>query len=75
MQYIVASPEFWERLPYTRMLPCGRVRFTNAQQQAPTTYSCKAEAVQALAPGLQLIRETQTPSSWQYQLLITKEPQ
>lgn len=74
--YIVASPEYWDAIPQTRQLTCGRVRFTAERIVPPLgtgTYLLKAEAILHMNPGDVLVRETQLdPERWHYQLLITK---
>ena len=74
--YVVASPEYWDSIPQTRQLTCGRVRFTAERIVPPLgagTYLLKAEAILHMNPGDVLVRETQLdPERWHYQLLITK---
>lgn len=71
--YVVASPEYWDSIPQTRQLTCGRVRFT-AERIAPPlgagTYLLKAEAMLVMTEGQVLVRETFLgDTSWHYQLL------
>lgn len=72
--YLVASPEFWDSIPQDFQLICGRVRFTQRRYDPPPgtqRFDDKAAAVAALAPKLQLVREScRAPDRWQYQLLI-----
>lgn len=72
--YVVAGPEYWDSLPQTRQLKCGRVRFTSCRAdltKGACTYATKQEAVTAaLASNLQLVRELCYGSGWQYQLLL-----
>ena len=74
--YIVASPEYWDSIPQTRQLTCGRVRFTAERIVPPLgagTYLLKAEAILHMSPEDVLVRETQLdPERWHYQLLIAK---
>ena len=74
--YVVASPEYWDSIPQTRQLTCGRVRFTAERIVPPLgagTYLLKAEAILHMSPEDVLVRETQLdPERWHYQLLITK---
>ena len=47
-QYIVAGPEYWDSIPKTRQLSCGRVRFTNSRCPPPEgagVYDLKADAM------------------------------
>ena len=71
--YVVASPEYWDSIPQTRQLTCGRVRFTTERIVPPLgagTFLLKQQAVLALKEGDVLVRETQLgASSWHYQLL------
>ena len=71
--YIVASPEYWDSIPQTRQLTCGRVRFTAERIVPPLgagIFLLKQQAVLALKEGDVLVRETQLgDSSWHYQLL------
>ena len=74
--YVVAGPEYWDSIPQTRQLTCGRVRFT-AERIAPPlgagTYLLKAEAILHMSPEDVLVRETQLdPERWHYQLIIAK---
>ena len=73
LRYVVASPEYWDSIPQTRQLTCGRVRFTTERIAPPLgagTYLLKQQAVLALKEGDVLVRETQLgASSWHYQLL------
>ena len=71
--YVVAGPEYWDSIPQTRQLTCGRVRFT-AERIAPPlgagTYLLKAEAMLVMTEGQVLVRETFLgDTSWHYQLL------
>lgn len=74
--YIVASPEFWESIPQTRQLTCGRVRFTTERivpsaVLGASSYIFKAEAILYMKEGELLVRETQLdPARWHYQRLI-----
>ena len=74
--YVVAGPEYWDSIPQTRQLTCGRVRFTAERIVPPLgagTYLLKAEAMLAMLDGQVLIRETFLgPTSWHYQLLSKK---
>ena len=74
--YIVAGPEYWDSIPQTRQLTCGRVRFTAERIVPPLgagTFLLKAEAILHMNPGDVLVRETQLdPERWHYQLLIAK---
>lgn len=74
--YIVAGPEYWDSIPQTRQLTCGRVRFTAERIVPPLgagTYLLKAEAILHMSPEDVLVRETQLdPGRWHYQLLIAK---
>lgn len=74
--YVVAGPEYWDSIPQTRQLTCGRVRFTAERIVPPLgagTYLLKAEAILHMSPEDVLIRETQLdPERWHYQLLIAK---
>lgn len=71
--YVVASPEYWDSIPQTRQLTCGRVRFTTERIAPPLgagTFLLKQQAMLALKEGDVLVRETLLgPSSWHYQLL------
>ena len=71
--YVVASPEYWDSIPQTRQLTCGRVRFTAERIVPPLgagIFLLKQQAVLALKEGDVLVRETQLgASSWHYQLL------
>ena len=71
--YVVAGPEYWDSIPQTRQLTCGRVRFTTERIVPPLgagTFLLKQQAVLALKEGDVLVRETQLgASSWHYQLL------
>lgn len=74
--YVVAGPEYWDSIPQTRQLTCGRVRFT-AERIAPPlgagTFLLKQQAMLSMAPGDVLVRETQLdPERWHYQLIIAK---
>jgi len=75
--YIVASPEYWDSIPQTRQLTCGRVRFTAERIVPPLgagTYLLKAEAMLAMTEGQILVRETFLgDASWHYQLLSKKQ--
>ena len=74
--YVVAGPEYWDSIPQTRQLTCGRVRFTAERIVPPLgagTYLLKAEAILHMSPEDVLVRETQLdPKRWHYQLLIAK---
>ena len=74
--YVVAGPEYWDSIPQTRQLTCGRVRFTAERIVPPlgaSTYLLKAEAILHMNPGDVLVRETQLDlERWHYQLLIAK---
>ena len=74
--YVVAGPEYWDSIPQTRQLTCGRVRFTAERIVPPLgagTYLLKAEAILYMNPGDVLVRETQLDQErWHYQLLIAK---
>ena len=71
--YVVAGPEYWDSIPQTRQLTCGRVRFTAERIVPPLgagTFLLKQQAMLALKEGDVLVRETFLgPSSWHYQLL------
>lgn len=71
--YVVAGPEYWDSIPQTRQLTCGRVRFTTERIALPLgagTFLLKQQAMLALKEGDVLVRETLLgPSSWHYQLL------
>ena len=75
--YVVASPEYWDSIPQTRQLTCGRVRFTAERIVPPLgagTYLLKAEAMLAMTEGQVLVRETFLgDTSWHYQLLSKKQ--
>ena len=74
--YVVAGPEYWDSIPQTRQLTCGRVRFTAERIVPPLgagTYLLKQQALLNMAPGDVLVRETQLdPERWHYQLLSAK---
>ena len=74
--YVVASPEYWDSIPQTRQLTCGRVRFTTERIEPPLgagTFLLKQQALLNMAPGDVLVRETQLdPERWHYQLLFAK---
>ena len=74
--YVVAGPEYWDSIPQTRQLTCGRVRFTAERIVPPLgagTYLLKQQALLNMAPGDVLVRETQLdPERWHYQLLFAK---
>lgn len=74
--YVVAGPEYWDSIPQTRQLTCGRVRFTAERIVPPLgagTFLLKQQAMLSMAPGDVLVRETQLdPERWHYQLLIAK---
>ena len=74
--YVVAGPEYWDSIPQTRQLTCGRVRFTAERIVPPLgagTFLLKQQALLNMAPGDVLVRETQLdPERWHYQLLIAK---
>lgn len=69
--YIVTTNCFWDKLPYTQELTCGKVRFTNARFTPTFPYAVhftKASAKQTLNADLILIRETHLgDNSWHYQ--------
>jgi hypothetical protein len=73
-QYIVANPEFWESIPNTRQLTCGRVKFCKDRVLGPRYFADKAEAVrEALSESKIMVRETKhdtTHTDWTYQLLL-----
>lgn len=75
--YVVAGPEYWDSIPQTRQLTCGRVRFTAERIVPPLgagTYILKAEAMLAMTEGQVLVRETFLGNtSWHYQLLNKKQ--
>ena len=59
--YVVAGPEYWDSIPQTRQLTCGRVRLTAERIVPPLgagTYLLKAEAMLAMTEGQILVRET-----------------
>ena len=74
--YVVAGPEYWDSIPQTRQLTCGRVRFTAERIEPPLgagTFLLKQQALLNMAPGGVLVRETQLdPDRWHYQLLSAK---
>ena len=74
--YVVASPEYWNSIPQTRQLTCGRVRFTAERMELPLgarTFVLKAQAVSDMTQGEILVRETMLENtSWHYQLLNKK---
>ena len=74
--YVVAGPEYWDSIPQTRQLTCGRVRFTAERIMPPLgagTFLLKQQAMLSMAPGDVLVRETQLdPERWHYQLIIAK---
>ena len=74
--YVVAGPEYWDSIPQTRQLTCGRVRFTTERIAPPLgagTFLLKQQAMLSMAPGDVLVRETQLdPKRWHYQLIIAK---
>ena len=74
--YVVAGPEYWDSIPQTRQLTCGRVRFTTERIEPPLgagTFLLKQQALLNTAPGDVLVRETQLdPDRWHYQLLSAK---
>lgn len=74
--YVVAGPEYWDSIPQTRQLTCGRVRFTTERIEPPLgagTFLLKAEAMLAMTEGQVLVRETFLGDiSWHYQLLNKK---
>ena len=79
--YVVAGPEYWDSIPQTRQLTCGRVRFTAERIVLPLgarTFKLKAEAMLAMlaTPDVQvLVRETFLDDlSWHYQLLLPNPP-
>lgn len=76
MIYVVAGPEYWDSIPQTRQLTCGRVRFTAERIVPPLgagTFLLKQQAMLSMAPGDVLVRETQLDQErWHYQLLIAK---
>ena len=71
--YVVAGSEYWDSIPQTRQLTCGRVRFTTERIEPPLgagIFLLKQQAMLALKEGDVLVRETLLgPSSWHYQLL------
>lgn len=75
--YVVAGPEYWDSIPQTRQLTCGRVRFTAERIVPPLgagTYILKAEAMLAMTEGQVLVRETFLGNtSWHYQLLSKRQ--
>ena len=75
--YVVAGSEYWDSIPQTRQLTCGRVRFTAGRIVPPLgagTYLLKAEAMLAMTEGQVLVRETFLgDASWHYQLLSKKQ--
>ena len=75
--HVVAGPEYWDSIPQTRQLTCGRVRFTAERIVPPlgaSTYLLKAEAMLAMTEGQILVRETFLGNtSWHYQLLSKKQ--
>ena len=75
--YVVAGPEYWDSIPQTRQLTCGRVRFTAERIVPPLgagSYLLKAEAMLAMTEGQILVRETFLGNtSWHYQLLSKKQ--
>ena len=75
--YVVAGPEYWDSIPQTRQLTCGRVRFTAERIVPPLgagTYLLKAEAMLAMTEGQVLVRETFLGNtSWHYQMLSKKQ--
>ena len=75
--YVVAGSEYWDSIPQTRQLTCGRVRFTAERIVPPLgagTYLLKAEAMLAMTEGQVLVRETFLGNtSWHYQLLSKKQ--
>ena len=77
LRYVVAGPEYWDSIPQTRQLTCGRVRFTAERIVPPLgagTYLLKAEAMLAMTEGQVLVRETFLgDTSWHYQLLSKKQ--
>lgn len=76
LRYLVLGAKFWDNLPYTRQLTCGRVRFTDHQCPLPPEtgiFVLKAEALLAMVSGDVLLRETNLGNgSWHYQLLSLK---
>ena len=74
--YVVAGPEYWDSIPQTQQLTCGRVRFTTERIVPPLgagTFLLKQQAMLSMAPGDVLVRETQLdPERWHYQLIIAK---
>ena len=74
--YVVAGPEYWDSIPQTRQLTCGRVRFTAERIVPPLgagTFLLKQQAMLSMTSGDVLVRETQLdPERWHYQLIITK---
>jgi hypothetical protein len=76
LHYVVAGPEYWDSIPQTRQLTCGRVRFTAERILPPLgagSFLLKQQAMLALKEGDVLVRETHLgESSWHYQLLSKK---
>ena len=74
--YVVASPEYWDSIPQTRQLTCGRVRFTAERIVPPLgagTFLLKQQAMLSMTSEDVLVRETQLdPERWHYQLIIAK---
>lgn len=77
-RYIVTSSEFWEDIPRSNELACGRTRYTVTQQIAfkSSVFVHKAEAIdEAARLRQQVIREIEySPNRWQYRLMIDFEP-
>ena len=74
--YVVAGPEYWDSIPQTRQLTCGRVRFTTERIAPPlgaSTFLIKQQALFNMTEGQVLVRETFLEgTSWHYQLLNKK---
>lgn len=74
--YVVAGPEYWDSIPQTRQLTCGRVRFTTERIEPPLgagIFLLKQQALLNMTEGQVLVRETFLEgTSWHYQLLNKK---
>ncbi len=74
--YVVAGPEYWDAIPQTRQLTCGRVRFTAERIEPPLgagIFLLKQQALLNMTEGQVLVRETFLEgTSWHYQLLNKK---
>ena len=56
--YVVAGPEYWDSIPQTRQLTCGRVRFTTERIAPPLgagTFLLKQQAMLALKEGDEIV--------------------